>query len=43
MDGAREFGTVPELEAIASQRYGDYVVRAERLDGNWWEIRVDPL
>jgi|SRR5438093_5699310 len=42
VDGAREFGTVPELEALAAGR-GDYVVRAERLDGDWWEVKVDPL
>lgn len=43
VDGAREFGTVQELEAIASRRHDDYVVRAEHLDGDWWEVRVDPL
>jgi hypothetical protein len=43
VDGAREFGSVPELEALASQRHRDYVVRAERLDADWWEVRVDPL
>jgi hypothetical protein len=43
VDGTREFGTVQELEAIASQRHDDYVARAERLDGDWWEVRVDPL
>jgi hypothetical protein len=43
VDGAREFGTVPQLEELASKRHADYVVRAERLDGDWWEIRVDPL
>jgi len=43
VDGTREFGTVQELEAIASQRHDDYVVRAERLDGDWWEVQIDPL
>ena len=43
VDGAREFGSVPELEELASQRHADYVVRAERLDGDWWEVKVDPL
>jgi len=43
VDGAREFGTIPKLEALASSRHADYVLRAERLDGDWWEIRVDPL
>ena len=43
VDGAREFGTVPELDALAGARHRDYVVRAERLDGDWWELRADPL
>ena len=40
VDGMREFGTVPELETLAT---GDAVIRAARLDGNLWEVRVDPL
>jgi hypothetical protein len=40
VDGNREFGTLPELEALAA---GDAVIRAARLDGNLWEVRVDPL
>jgi hypothetical protein len=40
IDGARAFGTIPELEALAA---GDAVIRAARLDGDLWEIRVDPL
>ena len=40
IDGNRAFGTLPELEALAS---GDAVIRAARLDGNLWEVRVDPL
>jgi hypothetical protein len=43
VDGTREFGTVPELDALASQQHDDYVIRAERLDGDWWEVRIDPL
>ncbi len=43
VDGRREFGSIPQLDSIASLRHADYVVRAERLDGDWWEIRVDPL
>jgi hypothetical protein len=42
VDGAREFGSIPELEALAGS-HADYVVRAERLDGDWWEVKVDPL
>jgi len=37
VDGAREFGSVPELEGL-----GD-IVRAERLDGDLWEVRASPL
>ena len=40
VDGNRSFGTMPELEALAK---GDAVVRAARLDGALWEVRVDPL
>ena len=40
IDGNRAFGTLPELEALTA---GDAVVRAARLDGNLWEVRVDPL
>jgi hypothetical protein len=43
VDGVREFGSVPELEALAESRHRDYVVRAERLDDDWWEVRIDPL
>jgi len=37
VDGKRAFGSVPELEGR-----GD-VVRAERLDGDLWEVRASPL
>jgi hypothetical protein len=40
VDGNREFGTLPELEKLAE---GDSVIRASRLDGDLWEVRVDPL
>ena len=40
VDGNREFGSLPELEALAS---GDAVIRASRLDGTLWEVRIDPL
>jgi hypothetical protein len=40
VDGNRSFGTMPELEQLAD---GDAVIRAARLDGALWEIRVDPL
>jgi hypothetical protein len=37
VDGARTFGSIPELE-----NRGD-VVRAERLDGDLWEVRAAAL
>jgi hypothetical protein len=41
LDGLSSFGSVPELESLTGGR--DAVVRAARLDGNLWEVRVDPL
>jgi hypothetical protein len=40
IDGERVFGTLPELEKLAE---GDSVIRAARLDGDLWEVRIDPL
>jgi hypothetical protein len=40
VDGNRSFGTMPELAQLAG---GDAVIRASRLDGTLWEVRVDPL
>lgn len=40
VDGNRSFGTIPELEQLAER---DAVIRAARLDGTLWEVRVDPL
>jgi hypothetical protein len=37
VDGERAFGTIPALEGL-----GD-VVRAERLDGDLWEVRSEAL
>jgi hypothetical protein len=42
IDGMRTFGTVPSLEALA-RGLPAYVLRAERLDGELWEIRLAPL
>lgn len=40
VDGERAFGSVPALERIAEERYGrSFAVRAERIDGNAWELR----
>ncbi len=43
VDGEKVFGSVPSLEALASQRYDSFVVRASRLDGHLWEVTVAPL
>ena len=43
IDGRPEFGTVPELERLASERYDSYVAEAKRLDGDLFEVRVSPL
>jgi hypothetical protein len=40
VDGNRSFGTMPELEQLAD---GNAFIRAARLDGTLWEVRVDPL
>ena len=40
VDGNRSFGTIPELETLSN---GDAVIRASRLEGDLWEVRVDPL
>jgi hypothetical protein len=40
VDGRREFGTLMELERLAE---GDSVIRAARLDGSLWEVRVDRI
>jgi hypothetical protein len=43
VDGQRVFGGVPTLEALARLRHESYVVRAVRLDGRLWEVRIAPL
>lgn len=42
VDGARSFGSVPALEALAAG-LDAYVVHAERLDGSLWEVKVASL
>jgi hypothetical protein len=34
---------VPTLEAFAQERYGDFVLEAERLDGDLWAVKVNAL
>jgi hypothetical protein len=43
VDGRREFGTVRELEELGEAAGPRYVVEAERLDADLWEVRVSAL
>jgi hypothetical protein len=43
VDGVSRFGSVPELEAIGRRQGEAYVVRAQRLEGEMWEVSADPL
>jgi len=43
IDGRPEFGSVPELERVAGERFASYVARASRLDDDLWEVNITPL
>ena len=43
VDDARAFGSIPVLEARGSRIGDSWSVRANRLDGDLWEIRAEPL
>jgi hypothetical protein len=43
VDGERNFGSIPSLERAGEARAPSYVIRAERLDGRLWEVRIAPL
>jgi hypothetical protein len=43
VDGRPEFGGVPSLERAAGERFESYVARASRLDGDVWEVTINPL
>jgi hypothetical protein len=44
VDGESWNGRIPELEQAGEAAEGeDYVVQAERLDGDLWEVRASPL
>jgi hypothetical protein len=42
VDGARTFGSLPSLEALAGGMAA-YAIRADRLDDDLWEVKVAPL
>jgi hypothetical protein len=43
VDGARIFGSIPELERLGARGGANYAIRAARLDGDLWEVQVSPL
>jgi hypothetical protein len=43
VDGALAFGSIPSLERLGEARGDDFVVRASRVDGDLWDVRVLPL
>ncbi len=43
VDGRPAFGSLPQLEELGGARGDDFVVRATRVDGDLWDVRVLPL
>jgi hypothetical protein len=43
VDGVPAVGDTRELEQLGAERGDDYVVRASRVDGDLWDVRVLPL
>ena len=43
VDGRTTLGHAPALERIGETEGTEYVVRAERLDGDLWEVEATPL
>jgi hypothetical protein len=43
VDGVPAFGSTRELEQLGEERGDDFVVRATRVDGDLWDVRVLPL
>jgi hypothetical protein len=43
IDDRPGWSDVPTLESYARQRHRDFVLQAERLDGDLWSVRVIPL
>jgi hypothetical protein len=43
IDDMRSVGKIPELERRGEREGPEYVVRAERLDGDLWEIHAGAL
>ena len=43
VDGEPSMGRAPELERLGEDAGPDFFVKAERLDGDFWEVRVSAL
>lgn len=43
VDGRTTLGRAPALERVGEGQGTEYVVRAERLDGDLWEVEATPL
>jgi hypothetical protein len=43
VDGDPSKAKIPELERLGERAGGDYFVKAERIDGDLWEVRVTAL
>jgi hypothetical protein len=43
IDGVEVEESVPALEQLGEERYDAFVLEAERLDGDLWEVRISPL
>jgi hypothetical protein len=43
VDGEPSMGRAPELERLGERAGPDFFVKAERLEGDSWEVRVTPL
>ena len=43
VDGVEAEDSIPALEQLAVERYDAFVLEAERLDGDLWEVRISPL
>jgi hypothetical protein len=43
IDDRPGWADVPTLERLARDRQGEFALRADRLDGNLWSVKVNPL
>jgi hypothetical protein len=43
IDGEEAVGSVRELEEVGRRQGDSYVVRAQRIDGDLWEVSANPL